>query len=95
MKTDDTTVLRIYNFVIEENHVDGGYVAYAPGLTDTLVTDGKTLTEVKANIRDLIETYVATCIHYGDQPAVQKSFRIPVDGGTPSKLQVYDVAVPA
>lgn len=51
--------------VILEQDPDGGYVAIVPALPGC-VSQGKTRTEVMANIREAAELYIEDCVAAGD-----------------------------
>ena len=70
-----------YSFVIEQDE-DGIYVASCPALPGC-ITQGATLDEVQANVREALELYVETLRESGQ----------PIPPPRDVQVQAFDVAV--
>lgn len=77
----DNDGMSTYSFVIEQDE-DGVYVASCPALPGC-ITQGATLDEVRANVREALELYIETLRESGT----------PIPEPRDVQVQTFDIAV--
>jgi antitoxin HicB len=77
----DNEGMSTYGFVIEQDE-DGVYVASCPALPGC-ITQGRTLDEVRANVREALEVYIETLRESGQEIPPPRDVQV----------QMFDIAV--